>query len=345
MDYKNSAGNPHTKSGEDAVLSDFEKTGANVAESKHPAPKVYKSGSWKKDFHENWKLYLIFVPVFIYFAIFSYAPMFGVLAAFQDYNPIKGITGSEWIGWQNFIDLFTGETFGLVMRNTICMAILNLTLGFIAPVILALLLSQLRFKKFKRIAQLISYMPNFVSAVVVCSLAITFFAIDGPLTQLLAVFGLHSEAGWLSENNASFWLINTFLMIWQGAGWGSIGYVAAISNINKDLYEAACIDGANRWKQLVYITLPSILPFIVMMFTLQVGLVFVQGFDKVLLLYKPATYEYTDVLSTYTYRLAFTGVPNYGLSTASGLFQSVVATILLLFSNWLNKRATKLSLF
>ena len=134
-------------------------------------------------------------------------------------------------------------------------------------------------------------------------------------------------------------------MIWQGAGWGSIGYVAAISNINKDLYEAACIDGANRWKQLVYITLPSILPFIVMMFTLQVGLVFVQGFDKVLLLYKPATYEYTDVLSTYTYRLAFTGVPNYGLSTASGLFQSVVATILLLFSNWLNKRATKLSLF
>lgn len=309
-------------------------------------PKKKKEGAWKKDFKQNYSLYLIFLPIIVFFAVFSYAPMFGVLAAFQDYKPILGISGSQWVGLENFITLFTGDDFGLVMRNTVMMALLKLTLGFIAPIILALLLAQLRYKRFKRVTQLISYLPNFVSVVVVCSLAEQFFATDGAITKFLAVFGLKTDVGWLNENKVPvFWLINTMLSIWQGAGWGSIAFVAGISNINKDLYEASNIDGAGRWQQLLHITLPGILPLVVMMFTIQVGTVFMTAFDKVLLLYKPITWDTSDVLSTYTYRLAFTGIPDYGLSTASGLFQSVISTVLLLVSNWLTKKTMKASLF
>lgn len=307
---------------------------------------LHKQGTWGKDFKKNRSLYLLFLPILVYFIIFNYVPMFGILAAFQDHNPIKGVFGSEWIGLQNFKDLFFSNSFGLVMRNTVMMALLNLTLGFAAPILLALLLSQIRYKRFKRITQLVSYLPNFVSAVVVCSLASAFLSYDGLLTNFLSKLGLKTELGWLNDNRVPvFWLINTFLGIWQGAGWGSIVYVAGISNINGNLYEAAAIDGANRWQVLWRITMPCLMPLIIMMFTMQIGMVFITAFDKVLLLYSPMIYDTADVLSTYTYRLAFTGVPNYGLSTASGLFQSLIGTFLLLFSNWLSKKTAKMSLF
>lgn len=297
-----------------------------------------KTHPWKYDFWRNWKLYVIFIPVLVYFAIFHYAPMFGLLMSFERFRPSKGIFGSEWVWFDNFKDLFTGDTFFNVLRNTTAMAFLNLTVGFAAPVILAMLISELRYKKYTRTVQIISYMPYFVSAVVVTTLASEFLSSTGALTMVLTWFGFDAQ-NWLANPNIPvFWLINTFLEIWQGAGWGAIIYVAAIANINGELHEAAAIDGANRWNRMWKITFPGILPLIIVMFTMRIGLVFRQGFDKVLLLYMPSTYNVSDCLYTYTYRMAFGQTVNYGISTASGLFQSVIGTTLLLVSNKLSRK-------
>lgn len=301
--------------------------------------------SWKKDLKLNWILYVIFIPTAVYFIVFNYLPMVGITIAFVDFNVRRGIFGSDWVGWQNFRDLFSGETFGLVMRNTVSMASLNLTLGFVAPIILALMVSEIKWTPFKRTVQTVSYIPFFVAAVVVSQLVREFLSRNGGVTAILTMFGLEQQ-NWLANPNIPvFWLINCFTDIWQGAGYGAIIYVASISSISGDLYEAAAIDGANRWKRLIKITLPSILPIIAIMFTLKVGLVFMTGFDKVLLLYMPSTYDTADVLSTYTYRMAFGAQSSYGLSAASGLFQSVVSTALLLISNYLNRKVAKTSLF
>lgn len=311
--------------------------------TKHSSPKKpirLQEGTWRYDLRRNWQIYLLFIPVAIYFITFHYAPMFGLAMAFERFKPTKGIFGSQWIWFDNFKDLFVGDTFLLVLRNTTAMALLNLTVGFAAPVILAMLLSEVRIRRFSRTVQVISYMPYFVSAVVVTTLASEFLSSTGALTTILSWFGFDRQ-NWLANSHKPvFWLINTFIEIWQGAGWGSIIYFAAISNVNGDLHEAAAIDGANRWQRMWRVTFPSILPLIIVMFIMRIGLVFRQGFDKVLLLYMPSTYEVSDCLYTYTYRMAFGQTVNYGLSTASGLFQSVIGTTLLLVSNKLSKKFT-----
>ena len=300
--------------------------------------------SWKHDFKVNGVLYLIFLPVAAYFIIFSYVPMVGIITAFQDVKVGRGIFGSEFIGLQNFIDLFTGETFGQVMRNTVSMALLNLTIGFAAPIILAIIMSEMRWKRFRRAVQTISYMPYFVAAVVVAQLVREFLGANGGITGLLTLFGLPQQNWVASAEIPVFWLINSFTDMWQGAGFGTIMWIAFIANINPELFEAAAMDGANRWQQITRITIPSLIPLVLIFFTLRIGLVFVQGFDKILLLYMPSTYEVSDVLTTYTYRMAFGSGNNFGLSAASGLFQSVVGTALLLGSNYLSKKATNASL-
>lgn len=299
---------------------------------------------WKKDLRQNWSLYLIFLIPAAYFIIFHYWPMQGILMSFQNYSPARGLWGSEWVGIDNFKELFTGSAFPLALRNTCVMAVLNLTIGFIVPVILGVLVSQVRSKKFSRVVQTITYMPYFVSAVVCCTLAQEFLSNTGAITTILSWFGVPKQ-NLLAINGPSFWFINTFLNIWQMAGYSSIIYITSISSVNKDLYDAAAIDGATRWKMLWHVTVPSILPIVIMMFTMQIGLVFKQGFDKVLLLYMPTTYEYSDVLYTYTYRMSFSGSHAYGLSSASGLFQSVVGMILMLGGNWLSRKIAKTSMF
>ena len=301
--------------------------------------------SWKKDWRENKILYLLFVPVLAYFIIFNYVPMSGILMAFQDFKVTKGLFGSKWIGMENFAELIDDEAFLPALRNSFAMAGFNLTLGFIAPIILALLITSIKPNPGTRVLQTITYLPNFVSAVVVCSLATQFLDVNGGITRVLTALGFEQQ-NWLANSDIPvFWLINTGIGIWQGAGWGSIIYIAAIYNINGDLHEAAAIDGANRWQRLLHITLPGIMPMIMMMLTLKIGLVFREGFDKILLLYMPLTYDTADCLHTYTYRMAFGGMPNYSLSTASGLFQSVIATVLLVISNTLNKKATGYALY
>ena len=309
-------------------------------------PKLLRDQNpWKRDMKENWILYVLFLPVLAYFIIFHYIPMSGIFMAFEDYKVTKGLFGSEWVGLEKFIELFEDEQFWLALRNSGAMALFNLTLGFVAPIILALLITSIKPSKGTRTLQTITYLPNFVSAVVVCSLASQFLDLNGGITRILSLLGFEQQ-NWLANSDVPvFWLINTGIGIWQGAGWGAIVYIAAIYNINGDLHEAAAIDGANRWQRLTHITLPGILPMIMMMFTLKIGLVFREGFDKVLLLYMPLTYDTADCLHTYTYRMAFGGMPDYSLSTASGLFQSVIATALLIFSNWANKKATGYALY
>ena len=301
--------------------------------------------SVKKDFKKNWPVYLMFLPLFVYYIIFNYIPMVGILMAFEKYSVVKGLFGSQWVGMQNFVTLFTGSTFTTALRNTVCMAIINLIGGFFPPVILAIIFSECRVKPYRRLSQIVSYMPNFVSSVVVCSLAVEFLKATGPIGSLLTKLGFE-EQNWLANSNIPvFWIIYVLIGIWAGAGYGSIIYTTAISNVNHDLTEAAALDGANRWHRIIYIVIPTVMPLAVMMFTMSVGTVFMAGWDKVLLLYMPKTYSVADCLYTYTYRMAFGDSVNFGLSTASGLFQSIVGTTLLITSNWLNKKATNMSLF
>lgn len=299
----------------------------------------------KKDIKKNWTVYVLFIPVFVFFAIFFYWPLHGLLMAFEDYNIFRGVWESEWIGWGNFEKLFADEQAWFALRNTLVMAFLNLTIGFLIPVFFALLLSQVRWKPFRRIVQSISYMPNFVATVVIVTLLQNFLSETGAITQLLVnLFGMEPK-NLYAINNPGFWFINMFADAWQGTGYAAIVFVAAIANVNNDLYEAASIDGANRIKQMLYITIPCIWPTFVTMFTLKVGLVFKSGFDKIMLLYVPANYEYADVLQSYIYRMTFERGSDYGLTTALGLIQSVISTVLLVFSNWLNKKLTNTSIY
>lgn len=309
--------------------------------STYKPPKV----SWKKDFKKNWTLYLMFVPLAIYFILFNYIPMAGILMAFEKYSVVKGLFGSEWVGLDNFITLFTGGAFLRAFRNTCAMAVLNLIFGFFPPIILAIIFSECKIRPFRRFSQIVSYMPNFVSSVVVCALAIEFCKSTGVIAQVLTKLGL-PEQNWLANSHIPvFWLIYAFIGVWVGAGYGSIMYTTSIANTSRDLKEAAALDGANRWGRIRYITIPNIMPLAMTLLTLSVGTIFMAGWDKVLLLYMPKTYEVSDVLYTYTYRMAFGEQVNYGLSTASGLFQSIIGTILLLISNKLNKKATSYALF
>ena len=302
--------------------------------------------SWKTEFRRDWVVYLLFLPIIIYEIIFHYLPMFGIVMAFEDYNVVDGYFHSPWVGLKHFVDLFSGEDFPQAIRNTVAIGLLRCTIGFVAPIIFALMLSLINSKKFKRACQTMSYMPNFVAAVIVCSLFTQFLAKDGPLTLLLThVFGAENQ-NWLANDQVPvFWVIYLLMGIWQGIGWGSIMYVAAISQISGDLHEAAAIDGATRLQRLFKITLPNILPMIVMMFVINIGTALVAGYDNILLLYMPSTYNVADTVYTYTYRQAFGGGnSNYSLSAASGLFQSLISTVLLVASNALSRK-TGSSLF
>ena len=305
-----------------------------------------KKMSWKKDWKKNKTIYFLFIPLAVYLFIFSYIPMTGILMAFENYKVKLGWFHSPWVGMDNFVKLFSGSTFLLAFRNTAAMAVLNLVIGFLPPIILAILFSEARWIPFRRVAQLISYMPNFVSTVVVCNLLQQFMGKDGPITLILSsVFGLENK-NWLADNQIPvFWIIYALMNVWIGMGWGSIIQTTAISNVNGELKEAAALDGANRWQRVWHIVIPALVPLCMMQLTLAVGTMFMAGWDKILILYMPTTYNVTDVLYTYTYRMAFGSKVDYGLSTASGLFQSLLGTALLLISNKLNNKATGYSLY
>lgn len=297
-----------------------------------------KKTTWKHDFKMNWRWYLMFLPVALYFIIFNYVPMFGLAMAFENFKPQKGIFGSEWVWFDNFIEFFTAPNFWQLMRNTFVISLLGLVIGFPVSIIFALLLNEIRVKWFKKATQTISYLPYFVSMVVIAGLIIEFVSTNGVITNVLVnVFGMDREN--LLQNPKYFWWINLFSDIWQGMGYGSIIYIAAISNVNPELYESAALDGANRFGRVWHVTIPCILPTIVTMLVLRCGLLMTVGYDKILLLYNSSIYETADVISTFINRQAFTG-QKYGYSAAVGLFNSIIGTTLLLLSNFVSSKLT-----
>ncbi|TVY09520.1 sugar ABC transporter permease [Paenibacillus cremeus] len=281
-------------------------------------------------------LYLLLLPVVAFYLIFHYAPMYGVIISFQDYNMFKGVFGSKWIGLANFHDIFSNSDFYVVLRNTLLLNFLTLIFGFPGPIILALLLNELTSMKFKRTIQTIIYLPHFISWVVVASLIIPMLSPrDGIVNALITALGGKSI---YFMGDATWWIIVYVLSgIWKGIGWGAIIYLAALTSIDPTLYEAAVIDGAGKWKQTWYVTLPGIRPTIIVLLILNIGHMMSVGFDQPFLLGNGAVIQVSDVLSTYVYRLGLLSA-DVAHSTAVGLFQALVNFILLIGANLLSKK-------
>lgn len=295
-----------------------------------------------RDIKKEPEMYIMILPVLIYFILFHYKPMYGVLMAFQNFSPRLGITGSEWVGFDHFVNFFNDVYFFRILKNTLVISFSSLIFGFPMPIIFALLLNEVRNKYFGKAVQTISYMPHFISLVVICGMIKTFTADNGLITQLLLKVGI--DTGTMLADSKLFVPIYIISQIWQGTGWDAIIYLAAISGIDQELYEAAEIDGAGKWKQLFNITIPSIVPTIVILLIMRVGSIMSVGSEKILLLYNPGIYETSDVISTYVFRKGLLEF-SWSYSTAIGMFNSVINMLLLIFANTVSKRATESSLW
>lgn len=297
----------------------------------------------RRHFSRHKYLYIMIAPVLVYYLVFQYAPMFGLQIAFKDYRPSMGILGSPWVGFKHFTGFFSSYYFTRILRNTLLVSLYDILFGFPAPIILALVLNNLRGARFKRIVQTVTYLPHFVSTVIICGLMVDFLARSGWVNALLgSLFGLEPVA-FLQEPG---WFRTIFVGsgIWQELGWGSIIYLSALSAINEEYYEAARIDGASRWQQLVSITLPCIMSTVVIMLILRMGRVMNVSAEKVLLLYTPNTYETADVISTFVYRKGMLE-SNYGYATAVGLFNAVINFTFLVLVNRLSRKVSDNSLW
>jgi putative aldouronate transport system permease protein len=281
-------------------------------------------------------IYALILPGFIYFAIFKFLPMWGVLIAFQNYNPFTGISGSEWVGFEHFINLFRDDHFYILLRNTLLINVMNLVFFFPVPVILSVMLNEVRHEWFKKLNQSIVYMPHFLSWVVVASMTFFILSVDvGIINKLLVSLGIESIS-FLSEPRY-FWGILTLQNIWKETGWGTIIFLAAIAGVDPQRYEAAVVDGAGRLRQIWHITLPAIRPTIVILLILRLGHMADVGFEQVLLMMNPLVNDVADVFDTYVY---FHGIQQGEISigTAVGMFKGVVGLILVLIANTIVKK-------
>lgn len=296
----------------------------------------------QKDFKRNRSLYLLVLPVILFYILFHYKPMYGAIIAFMDYNPRLGVSGSEWVGFDQFLRFFSSPYFGRLMRNTLLLSVYGIIFGFPAPIILALLLNELKQKKFKKAVQTITYLPHFVSLVVVTGIIKDFTQSTGLINDIIVMFGGVRTS--LIQNPDLYRTIYIASDIWQGVGWGSIIYLSALAGVDQQLYEAASIDGAGRWKQLLNVTLPGITPTIVIMLIMRMGQLLGTGYEKTILLYNEATYETADVIASYIYRVGILE-RNWSYSTAIGLFNSLINLTLLIITNKVSKRISETSLW
>ena len=296
----------------------------------------------RKDLRKYKSLYLLAIPVVIWYILFHYKPMYGLIIAFKDYRPGLGIAGSEWVGLKHFISFFKSFYFERTLKNTLIISFSQIIFGFPAPIIFALLLNEVKNMKFKRTIQTISYMPHFISTVVICGLIHTFTSSTGFITTIATKFGF-PEVSMLTKANL-FVPIYTISGIWQQMGWSAIIYISALAGVDQQLYEAAQIDGANRWKQTIHITIPSISSTIIIMLLLRLGSIMTVGFEKIILLYNEAIYETSDVISTYLYRRSL-GEFQYSLGAAIGMFNSLINFILIIMFNKISKKASEVSLW
>jgi putative aldouronate transport system permease protein len=296
-----------------------------------------KASPLRKEIVRDRELYLMIIPSMVLAFLFLYLPMFGIMVAFKKYNVVLGFWKSPWVGFKYFIQFFNDPYFLRIVKNTFFLSLYGVIISFPAPIIFALLLNEVSGNNFKRIAQSISYLPHFVSTVVVVSLLMTLFSPEGIVNKVVNSFGLESQIFFSDPK----WFRPLYIGsgIWQSMGFSAIIYFAAIAGVNPELYESACIDGANRLHRMRYITLPSILPTIRILFILSIGDLFVVGFEKVYLMYNPAIYETADVVATYVYRRGINQM-QYDYATAVGLLNSIVSFVLVFAANKISNKVS-----
>lgn len=296
--------------------------------------------SWLRN---DWQLYLMLLLPVLYYVLFKYMPMYGTLIAFKKYSARKGIWNSAWVGFTNFQKFLTDPYFYKLIRNTLLINVYCLIFAFPSSIIFALLLNEMRHRTYRKLVQTVSYLPHFISTVVVCGLITNFLRTNGGvINDLIALCGGER----ISFMNKAEYFRGVYVLseIWQHMGWDAIIYIAALTAIDPQLYEAARIEGANRFQQTTHVTLPCIAPTITIMMILRVGNLMNLGYEKILLLYSGATYETADVISTYVYRRGLL-TADFSYGTAIGLFQTVIALILVLSTNWLGKKISDTSLW
>lgn len=281
--------------------------------------------------------YMMIVPVILFYIIFNYAPMYGAIIAFKDYSPALGIMDSPWVGLKHFFSFWNGMYFGRLMKNTLLLSGYSLLFGFTAPILLALLLNELRSEKYKRVIQTVSYFPHFISIVIICGLIKDFTLSEGIINDLIVIFG--GERSALLNRPEMFRAIYVISDIWTNLGWNSIIYLSALAGIDTQLYEACEVDGGRKWAKMIHVTLPGIIPTIVVMLIMKVGNLMSMGYEKVILLYNPLTYKTADIISSYVYRKGLLEL-GWSYSTAVGLFNSVINLILLITTNSISKKVS-----
>ncbi|OZB98537.1 sugar ABC transporter permease [Paenibacillus sp. XY044] len=289
-----------------------------------------------KHIRRDRELLLLFIPCILFYIIFRYGPLYGLIIAFKDYSVFTGVMGSDWVGLKHFIKFFSNQDFWMLFRNTLLLGFYTLIFGFPFPIMLAILLNEVRTKWFKKSVQTLSYLPAFLSVVIISSMIIDFLSpTNGLLNQLLAAFGFEKkyflvDPGWFRP-------VYVISEIWGTIGYESIIYLAAIAGINPTLYEAARVDGASRFHMIRHITIPGLMPTMLIMFILKTGSMIRIGYEKVLLLYNPMTYNVADVFSTYVYRKGLLE-SNYSYAAAVGMFEALVAMTMLLGANSISRK-------
>nr|WP_296458176.1 ABC transporter permease subunit [uncultured Acetatifactor sp.] len=290
-----------------------------------------------------WQLYVLMLPALVYIVLFAYKPMYGILIAFKDFSMKKGILASPWVGFKNFERLFSSYWFPIILKNTLTISLLSLVIGFPIPIILALLLNEVRSNKFRSMVQTFSYAPHFISMVVMCGMVAMFLSpTTGVVNKLLNALGL--ESVFFMQEAGLFKWVYVLSGIWQGAGWSSVIYYAALSGVDKSLLEAADMDGATRLQKIWHVNLPVILPTILVMLILQCGSLLSVGYEKAYLLQTSSNLTGSEIISTYVYKVGLVQ-SDFSFSTAAGLFNTVVNCIILISANQLSKKVAKTGLF
>ena len=313
----------------------------NVAEIR-PLKKRSLAAIIKRDFKKHWQLYLIMLPVLAWYLTFCYGPLYGLAAAFQRFNVRKGVAGSPWVGLKNFVDFFESFYFTRVLGNTLRLNLMDLVFAWPSSILFALLLNEIGNSKFKRTVQTMTYLPHFISTVVVCGLILDFSAVNGVFNDVIGALG-GTRISLLTKSKL-FTPIYVLSNIWAGMGYGSIIYLAAIGGINSELYEAAMLDGAGRLRQTWHVTLPGLMPTIVTMLIMRIGNILNVGYEKILLLMNDANREAAEVISTFVYQKGLVEA-SYGYSTAVGLFNSVICLIFLVLANTISRKFSETSLW
>jgi putative aldouronate transport system permease protein len=308
-----------------------------------PRPRASRRTRFAHHLRNEWQLYVMLAPTIIWLLVFLYTPMYGLQIAFKDYSIFRGVSGSPWIGFEHFETLFSNDQFLRALRNTVYISFYSLLFGFPMPILLAVMFNEVISQKFKKAAQTIVYLPHFISSVIIAGIVITAFSPSaGIVNTVLGWFGM--DAVYFLTKPEWFRPIFVGTTIWQEAGFQSIVYLAAIAGISPTLYESAVVDGASRWQMIWKITLPSILPTIIIMLIIRIGNMLEVSFEMIFLLYQPATYETADVVNTFIYRQGVQG-GQYDLAAAAGLFNAVVAFVLVMTANTISKRYSRTSLW